>query len=245
MRIFLLLVLFVPCFAVAQKSPIQSVEISIPHNPSSDFQFPVLQTGDRQIDSLFNVGLKVKFFGQAYAAEPLEAAFSHWNDGALHYLDYEVVYADERFISFSLFAEACGANCSFWNNYYTFSLRDGRWLELGDVVDLEGALLRQIEADKDSAFVAQTKVLDELLEDEAAMQDLEHNIWATEVYIWATWLYESCRTTFYPSEYLLHPDYLEIFVLCPLPNAIKNHSLHISLKYNYEDIQDYLKMNIK
>lgn len=238
MRFLFFVLSVLPWCSFGQRIPVVGYEFVPSSEAAISFRYPVLFTGDSVIDHTIDQDLKTRFLGDEYAAVPLDEALARWASDIIVYLDYQVHYASEDLVSLSLEYEGCGAYCSFSRSYFTYSLRDGRWLALVDVVKLDSDFLQKITADKDAAFEVGFENMVALLSEEGA--DLDK-----DTYEWAKGYIENCRQDFSPYEYLLHKDYLEIFAPCFLPNAIKNLSPHISLKYLYKDLEGQLKMEIK
>lgn len=233
MRFVFFVLSVLPWCAFGQRIPVVGYEFVPSSEAAISFRYPVLFTGDSVIDHTIDQDLKTRFLGDEYAAVPLDEALARWASDIIVYLDYQVHYASEDLVSISIEYEGCGAYCSFSKENFTYSLRDGRWLALEDIVKLEDEFLEQIAADKNAAFREELELLTTMLADEEFELD-------EETYLWAKNYYEGCSAEFSPSVFLLHQDYLELIVPCFLPNAIKNLSPHISLKYFYKDIDHLL-----
>ena len=61
-------------------------------------------------------------------------------------------------------------------------------------------------------------------------------------YDWAMDNYTECEESFNLESFALYPDYLQIIERCSLPNAIKNLTPVIELKFKYLEIKKHLKI---
>lgn len=59
-------------------------------------------------------------------------------------------------------------------------------------------------------------------------------------YNWVYEYYSKCKNNTDFEKFALYGDYLEVIEQCSLPNAIKNMTPHIELKYKYSEIENVL-----
>jgi hypothetical protein len=102
-------------------------------------------------------------------------------------------------------------------------------------VFITGNFKNAVIADKDKQYEQQKKELKEMWLDKNAELD-------EDTYKWALEQYENCERDFKLESFALHSDHLEIIEKCYLPNAIKNLTPTIELKYKYFDIKEDLKI---
>lgn len=198
-------------------------------------RFPLVKTGDPQLDKAINTDLKNRFTNNEYPELSTYAKIMKWADEQIAYLNFDVTYIKNGLISLNITAEGCGAYCTVWTDYYTYNYRTGQFLTLDQVIDTTGSFNARVVADKDRQYERQKKELKEMLLDSNA--DLDE-----DTYKWALEHYNECDSAFTLRSFALHRDHLEIIERCYLPNAIKNLTPTIVLKYEYTDIEKDLKI---
>lgn len=222
----------------AQNVSLDTLFIIKPENenaiPSEVLKFPIIKTGNEKIDKLINTDLKNRYTHNEYTKLSTEKAIKQWAYPVV-YLDFEVTYLKNNIISLNISAEACGANCGAWTEYFTYNTQTGKYITIDDVIDLNSKLKLLIISDKDKQYEAQKKELKSYITDSEIELD-------EDGYEWALNEYESCQKDFKIKTFALHNGYLEIIEVCPLPNVIKYLSPTIELKYKFEEIYPYLKM---
>lgn len=197
-------------------------------------KFPVIKTGNLQVDKAINTDLKNRFTKNEYPDLSTDSTLLKWSDGII-YLDFEVTYIKNGLISLKISAEGCGAYCTAWTDYFTYNYITGPFLTIDQIIDTAGNFKSLVIADKDKQYEQQKKELKEMLLDKNAGLD-------EDTYKWALEQYENCDKEFTLNSFALHTDYLEIIEECYLPNAIKNLTPTIVLKYKYVDIKKDLKI---
>ena len=203
--------------------------------PQSALRFPIIRTADLKINDLINTDLKNRYTDNEYPELMTAPALIKWADGQIIYLDFEVSYVTNGLISFNITAEGCGAHCSSRTDYYTYSTRTGKYVALHEIIDTTGGFKAMVVADNNRQYDRQRSELKEMLSDkESGLDEGSYN--------WAVQYYNDCHKSFVLEMFALHADHLEIVESCPLPNAIKNLSPIIELKYYYTDIAKYLKI---
>jgi hypothetical protein len=202
---------------------------------SDKMNFPIIRTGNKKIDSLINSDLKNKFTSNEYPIESIETTLIKWADDRIIYLDFEVTYNQNGILSLNISAEGCGAYCTYWTDYYNYSVISGKLLNISEIVDTTGEFNTRIYKDKEAQFQQQKKELKEMLNDPDAELD-------QSTYEWALEYYENCENSFDLKSFAIYPDYIEIIKRCYLPNAIKNLTPFLSFKYKKSEIKKYLKI---
>ena len=197
-------------------------------------KFPVIKTDNLQVGKAINTDLKKRFTNNEYPDLSTDSTIIKWADGVI-YLDFEVTYIKNGVISLNISAEGCGAYCTSWTDYFTYNYLTGQFLTIDQIIDTTGNIKNQVIVDKDKQYEQQKKELKEMLLDKNAELD-------EDTYKWALEQYESCDNEFRLKSFALHSDHLEIIEKCYLPNAIKNLTPTIVLKYKYVDIKKDLKI---
>lgn len=197
-------------------------------------KFPVIRTGNLQVDKLINTDLKNRFTNYEYSELPTDSALMKWADGVI-YLDFQVTYVKNGLISLNITGEGCGAYCRSWTDYYTYNYLTGEYVTIEKVVDTTGQFRNRVIADKDKQYKQQTVELKERLNDNEKDFD-KHTYEVVLEY------YTDCSKSFHFESFALHADHLEIIENCHLPNVIKSMEPVIELNYKYTDIKDYLKI---
>lgn len=200
-------------------------------------QFPIIRTGNLDVDNAINTDLKNRFTDYEYLDLSTENTLMQWAEPHLFYLDFKVTYIKNGLISLHITAEGCGAYCTTWTSYYTYSLTTGKYVTLKEIVDISGKFNDIVVAQKDKQYEEQKAELKKMQLNSAS--ELGEDV---DIYPWALEYYENCDQDFELSSFALYPDYLEIIETCYLPNTIKSLTPIIELKYQYADIQEFLKI---
>lgn len=205
------------------------------HFQKDKFQFPIIVTGNLRVDTSINKDLKNRFTNFEFLDLPTDSTLIKWAGEQVIYLSFEVTYLKNSLISLNISAEACGAYCTGWTDYFTYNLATGKYVTINEIVDTSEKFKTFILSDKDKQYEEQKTELKKLLLDKES--DLDE-----DTYKWALQQYETCDKEFTLNSFALHSDYLEIIERCYLPNAIKSLTPVIELKYKYADIKEYLKI---
>jgi len=200
-----------------------------------NLRFPIVKTGNKQNDLLINLDIKNKLTDNEFPDQPIDTSIIRWAEDRVIFLDFKVTFNKNGILSLHIDAEGCGAYCTSWTEYLNYSTKTGKSLKLSEVVDTTGNFRTKIYADKDKQYDQQKIQLKTLLSDPEADFDEDSYNWTFEEY-------ENCQNSFYLKSFALYPDHLEIIAKCYLPNVMKNLTPFIDLKYNYNDIKDYLKI---
>lgn len=195
-------------------------------------KFPVIKTGNSQLDKLINWDLKNRFTNNEYPELSTDSTLVKWSDGII-YLDFEVTYIQNGLISLNISAEGCGSYCTSWTDYFTYNYNTGQYVTIDQIIDTTGNFRNIVIADKNKQYEQQTSELKKGLTDMETGFDEETYDMVIEYYI-------DCSRSFHFNSFALHQDYLEIIENCWLPNVIKSMTPVIELKYKYSDIKEDL-----
>lgn len=141
-------------------------------------------------------------------------------------------------ISLSIEAEGCGAYCTSWTEYFNYSTSSGKWLTINDILDTAGEFRNRVYEDIKNRYSQQKKELLEMLNEPGMELD-------SSSYDWALTHYNDCEKDFKMNAFALYPEKLKIVQHCYLPNAIKNLTPLVDLSYNYSEIKEHLKVDLK
>jgi hypothetical protein len=198
-------------------------------------KFPLIRTGNSQIDNSINKDLKNRFTNNEFPDLPTDSTIIKWADEGIIYLGFEVTYIKNGLISLNISAEGCGAYCTGWTDYFTYNYLTGKHVTIDEIIDTSGKLKNLVIADKDKQYKKQTEELKERLFDKQTGFD-------KDTYESVIVYYTECSTSFSFNSFALHDDYLEIVQKCYLPNVIKSMTPVIELNYKYVDIIEHLKI---
>lgn len=202
---------------------------------SDKMNYPIIKTGTKEIDSLINFDLKNKFTSNEYPTESIDSTLTKWAREQIVYIDFNVTYSANGILSLNISAEGCGAYCSYWTEYFNYSTITGNPLGISDIIDTTEEFKTRIFKDKKIQFEKQKIELKEMLNDSESELD-------QSTYEWALEYYENCENSFDLKSFSIYPDYIEINRNCYLPNAIKNLTPVLNLKYKNTEIRKYLKI---
>lgn len=200
-----------------------------------NLKFPIIRTGNLQIDNSMNKDLKNRFTNNEFPDLPTDSTIIKWADENVDYLDFEVTFIKNELISLNISAEWCGAYCTGWTDYFTYDLTTGKYLTINEIVDTTGKFRTLILSDKDKQYEEQKIELKKMLLD----KDSEHD---EDTYNWVLEQYETCDSEFVLNSFALHSEHIEIIDKCYLPNIVKSLTPVIVLKYKYDDIKEHLKI---
>jgi hypothetical protein len=222
----------------SQKIRIDTLFIPIPKNLSDStnekLKFPLIKTGNANVDKKVNNDLKNRYTHFEHLKLPSKQALIEGADDQIGYLNFTITFLNEDFISLYIVKEAYGAYMVTAYDYFTYNLKTGSYVTINDIVDLSGEFKTIVFTDKTKQYEKQRKELKSYLDDKDMKLD-------TTSYKWALDDYNECDNNFQIDSFVLYPEYVEIIEHCHLPNAIKNLTPIIELKYKYTDIKKYLK----
>jgi hypothetical protein len=240
-KILTILLVFIGIGAFGQNVQIDTLIVKLKVSDSfkelqSDrMNFPIIKTGNKEIDSLINFDLKNKFTSNEYPTDSIDSTLIKWADDQIIDIDFKVTYNKNGILSINISAEGCGAYCSYWTEYFNYSTVTGKTLDFSEIIDTTGEFKTRVFKEKESQFKKQKIELKEMLNDKEAELD-------QSTYEWALEYYENCENSFDLKSFSIYPDFIEINVSCYLPNAIKSLTPIIELKYKFNEIYDYLKI---
>lgn len=203
--------------------------------PSEKMNYPIIKTGNNEIDSLINFDLKNKFTSNEYPEQSIESSLNEWIGEQVVYIDFDVSYNKNGILSVQINAEGCGAYCTHWTDYFNYSTITGKPVDISEIIDISGDFKNRIFKDKEAIFKKERLELKELQKDSEVGLD-------PSTYEWVLENYKNCENSFDLTSFAIYPEHIEINKDCQLPNAIKAFSPEIILKYKYDEIQKYLKM---
>ena len=202
---------------------------------SEKMNFPVIITGNKEIDSLINTDLKNRFTDNQYPMYGLDSTLIKWAADQIVFLDFQVTYNQNGILSVNISAEGCGAYCTGWTDYFNYSTLNGHWFDISDVIKSPIKFKDRVNKDKEEQFAEQKQYLREMLNETDSGLD-------KSTYDWAIESYKNCERKTDLESFSIFPDRLEIIEDCNLPNAIKNLKPSIELKYNFTEIGEVLKI---
>jgi len=200
---------------------------------SNGLRFPIIKTAEKEIDLLINTDLKKRFTYNEYSNLTVDSALIKWADETIRFLDFDITYIKNGLISLIIRSEGCGAYCTNSNYYFTYSILDGKYLTIEDIVNTKGKFQDIVIADKNAQYKKHRKELKEML----LSKDIDE-----ESYNIALEYYNNCDKSFALNSFVLFSDKLELIENCFVPHFMQNLTPIIKLEYKYKDIQDYLKI---
>ncbi|MBC5994498.1 hypothetical protein [Pontibacter cellulosilyticus] len=240
-KIITTLLLFVALHSFGQGVQVDTLKVSLsPRFVDLQYErmnYPIVRTGDKRIDFLINNDIKNKLTHNEFPEASIDSTIADWAAEGIVYLDFQVTYNKQGILSLNISTEGCGAYCSSWTEYFNYSTLTGKALDLGDVIDTKGSFRELVLKHKKAQYEQQRKELKKMLLDTESGLD-------SATYEWALEYYNGCETSSELSSFALHQKHLEIVESCYLPNAIKNLTPVLELKYKYSDINKHLKIKI-
>lgn len=238
-RILTTILVFIGTIAFGQSVQIDTFRLdgSERHkgNQSDKLNFPIIRTGNKEIDSLINTDLKNRFTDYEYPKEDLDSTLIKWAGDQLVFLDFQVTYNRNGILSINISAEGCAAYCTAWTDYFNYSTSTGKWLDISDVIDNITEFKARVDADRKEQYAEQKRQLKELLKDQNSELDESR-------YEWALKNYEDCEKNADLESFAIYPDRLHIIEGCSLPHAIRSMTPVIELIYKFSDIGEGLKI---
>lgn len=202
---------------------------------SEKMNFPIIRSGNTEIDSLINYDLKNRFTRNEYTTEKLDSTLLKWAGDQIIFLDFHVTYNQNGILSINVSAEGCGAYCSSWTDYFNYSTLNGEWLNISDVIENVEEFKSTVYKYIKEQYAEQKQLLKEMLND----PDLGFD---ETTFKWALEYYEECKKNYDLESFAIYNDRLEIIEDCYLPNAIKNLTPIIELNYIFSKFGEDLKI---
>lgn len=207
------------------------------HIQTDKMNYPIVKSGNNLIDSLINFDLKNKFTSNEYPSQSIDSTLIKWAGEQLAYLDFKVTYNQNGILSLNIFGEGCGAYCTSWTDYFNYSTKTGKSLDITAIIDTTSKFTKIVINQKNEQYEQQRKELKKRLIDKNSELD-------EGTYTWALEYYQDCQKSFNIKNFAIYPDYLQIIEDCYLPHAIRSMGPFIELKYKYSEIKEYLKIKI-
>ena len=238
-RILTIILVFIGAVAIGQSIQIDTFRLEKSERfkdiQSTKMNFPIIITGNNQIDSLINTDLKNRFTDNQYPMYSLDSTLIKWAADQIVFLDFQVTYNQNGILSINISTEGCGAYCTGWTHYFNYSTLNGNWLDISDIIKNLVEFKERVNKDKEEQFAEQKQYLREMLNETDSGLD-------KSTYDWAIESYKNCERKTDLESFSIFPDRLEIIEDCNLPNAIKNLNPSIELKYNFTEIGELLKI---
>lgn len=238
-RILTIILVFIGTIAYGQEVQIDTFRLEnsarFKDIQSGKMNFPIISTGNKEIDSLINTDLKNRFTDYEYPTDNLDSTLIKWAGDQIVFLDFQVTCNWNAILSISISAEGCGAYCTSWTDYFNYSTSNGEWMNISDVIDNIEEFKTRVNKDKKEQFAEQKRLLKEMLNDHDSGLD-------EATYEWALDYYEDCEKNSDLESFAIYRDRLEIIENCYLPNAIKNLTPIIELNYDFSEIGEGLKI---
>ena len=196
--------------------------------------FPIIRSGNKELDSLINYDLKNRFTRNEYPTERIDSTLLNWARDQIVFLDFQVTYNQNGILSINVSAEGCGAYCTYWTHYFNYSILNGEWLYISDVIDNVAEFKSTVDKDRKEQYAKQKKLLKAMLNDKDSGLD-------KSTYKWALENYNECEKNSDLESFAIYSDQIEVIEDCYLPHAIKNLIPVIELKYEWSEIGDKVK----
>ena len=230
----------------------------------SEIKFPVIKTGYFELDSSINTDLKKRFTKTESKNLSTDSILIDWANKRMFGLEYEVTSTKNGFISFNITPhiklDLSAHIISTYTDYYTYDLKTGKYVEFNEIIDIPSDFQKRLNSDKLKQFDIQKEKLEKELElylEIYEQQELmmHHNTNVPPFYypdykgMWRKSEledYSKCKDYLDMISFALHSDSLEIIFKCCDSNDrdIFNQNPVIKLKYNYEDLREYLKVKL-
>lgn len=225
-------------YSSAQKVKIDTLKFYPPVEnhitADSVFYFPVVKSGNHNIDSLINSDIVKRYTGEDLKSQGINSILKELVDGSLSIMTFNVSYNRNDLLSIQIISESCRANCNGRVDYFNYSIKTGKYLFIEDVLELNGELGFLISKESSRQFENHRNELKEIAElDSLEMESSEYSV--------LLGYYKECEESFHPGFLVLEDDYLRIAYDCDIHNR-KNFSFELDLRYKYLDIQEYLKL---
>lgn len=236
-----ILFLFFGCLAFGQKVQVEAFnfKLSDPYmeEQADDLYFPVIHTGNENIDVTINNNLRNRIMGDEYSSYPLDSALNKWGGNELVSIGFIVTYNEKGILSFNISTLICGANCSGTTDYFNYSTVSGKLLEVSDVINLTEEFKALVKKDKVIQYAQEKIKLTKELNSEDADIDQE----GYEIIVSS---FEACGMDEKFKSFSISKDALTIYHTCNLPYEYMSYTPEISLEYPKSVIKKFLKIKI-
>jgi hypothetical protein len=203
-------------------------------SPLDKLIYPIFKTGNKKIDSLINFDLKNKYTYNEAPNLSINKTLKQWIGDQIGYINFNITYNRNNIISFNIETEGCAAYCTYWKSYFNYNTKTGKSIKIDSLLKLNN-FKQQILDKKNEQFENEIKQLKELFK----QKDIDKNEY--------DWVYEylnKCKNDEELEDFSLNENHIEFIETCSLPNAIKNMTPAIDLKYKYNDIREYLNFEL-
>jgi hypothetical protein len=221
------------CLTSAQVATIDTLVIQI-NNISGKIEslyYPIIKTNSSIIDSAINQSIKDEFTNYEFHTERIDSSLIKYSRDGLVDLDFKVCLNENYILSFEILAEACGAYCTNWKQYFNYSLKTGNQLSLDSVFNLTDSLKNQIKTSLKKQYEDNKLELKE--------QFTKNGILDSTDFMWPMSYYESCYEEFNFNKFLIYPDGFEIKLDCYLPHVIVPLTPIFNFRYKKEKITPF------
>jgi hypothetical protein len=194
--------------------------------------YPIINTGNKNIDSLINYDIKNRFTHYEYQLESIDSTLIKFLGNGIVYMDFEVTYNKNGIISFKIITEGCEAYCITWTDHFNYSTKTGEKLLITSILnDKDGSFTNLVITQKDNQFIEQKKILKEWL-----ITNEIDSLTYQETLLY----YDKCSESLDLDNFSLQENSLEIILSCYLPHFMRPLIPLIELKYLFTDIDKYL-----
>jgi hypothetical protein len=209
--------------------------------PSNEFKdldrgkltYPIIRTGDPNIDSLINSDLQIRLTSNQSRIESLDSALLSWTNDGISDLDFQVTYNNNGILSINVGVEWCNAYCDFWTGYFNYSTTSGKWLSLDDVADITGVFGTIIQEDRKKLYRFNIDNLKKLLQEGELGADEFTEIKQRFV---------ECEREQKAVSFSIFPERIIIVETCWLHHSQKPLVPTVNLSYEFTSIENYLKI---
>ncbi len=202
-----------------------------------DLHFPIIRTGNKQIDAQINTDLIIRFTDTETPTESLDKILDNWGGDQLVSLGFEVTYNQKGILSFHVSSMGCTSNCYGSTDYFNYSIVTGKYLEITDIIDLTEEFKSIVNQDRTTQYTQQKSELKENMTNSEEEFD-------QETYEFALAEFESCEGEVLFESFILYPDTLQIINECYFPSVIRAFQPAFVLKYSKSVIKNILKIEL-
>lgn len=200
--------------------------------------FPSIITAKDDIDQKINTDLANRHTDDEYPNMSVDKVLTNWANEGIESVSYTVTYNQNDLISFFINTEACGAYCTSWAKYYTYSVVTGEYLSIDRIVRLSDEFKNKINQDREQRYDVEITELEKLYKEHP--EDLDSATCSEIVES-----YKGCKSDFQINDFLLYPKHLSLMEKCDLPHALNSFGLSFSLNYDYKEIKEELLQKMK
>jgi hypothetical protein len=197
--------------------------------------YPIIRTGNDQIDSVINWDLKNRLTREEFLDDHIDSALIKWAYDRVSYLDFKVTYNQKGILSLNLDVEWCGAYCTQWTDYFNYSLITSEPIKIESVLDTSSGFRMMVFKEFHFQYLDQLDVLNTDLEN----GDIDQGELET-----ALEYYEDCYESFNLRDFSLTNEGIEIIKACYVPHYMKPLTPFFELRYEYSTIKKYLKIGL-